>query len=140
MPVAIAPTMPPTQWMPNTSRLSSYPSAFLTLEQATKQTAPTTSPSTPEPIGPAQPAAGGTATRPAIAPDSRPGSDGLPCAPHSTNNQGKPAAAVATNVLIIASAVLPLASRLEPALNPNQPTHSRAAPISVIVSECGAIR
>jgi hypothetical protein len=28
---------------------------------------------------------------------------------------------------------------LEPALKPNQPTHSSEAPIMVIVSECGAI-
>ena len=33
----------------------------------------------------------------------------------------------------------PLASRLEPALKPNQPTHSSEAPIIVMVSECGGI-
>ena len=60
--------------------------------------------------------------------------------PHSTKSQERPAAAVATKVLIIASAVVPLASRFEPALKPNQPTHSSAAPIIVMVSECGAIR
>ena len=40
----------------------------------------------------------------------------------------------------MASAVVPLASRLEPALKPNQPTQSSEAPIMVMVSECGARR
>ena len=34
---------------------------------------------------------------------------------------------------------VPLASRFEPALKPNQPTHRSEAPIMVMVSECGAI-
>ncbi len=46
---------------------------------------------------------------------------------------------MATKVLTKASAVVPLASRLDPALKPNQPTHSSEAPIIVMVSECGAI-
>ena len=50
-----------------------------------------------------------------------------------------PAAAVATNELIMASAAPPLASRFEPALKPNQPTHSKEAPIMLMVSECGAM-
>ena len=84
------------------------------------------------------PAAGVTATRPATTPEARPSSDGLPFTAHSTNSQDRPAAAVATKVLIIASAAVPFASRLEPALKPNQPTQSSAAPIIVMVSECGA--
>jgi hypothetical protein len=40
--------------------------------------------------------------------------------------QNSPAAAVATMVLMKASAANLLASRLEPALKPNQPTHSSA--------------
>ena len=58
---------------------------------------------------------------------------------HSANIQDSAAAAVATKVLIMASAAPPLASRLEPALKPNQPTHSSEAPIMVMVSECGGI-
>jgi hypothetical protein len=42
-------------------------------------------------------------------------------------------------VLMKASAANLLASRLEPALKPNQPTHSSEAPIMVMVSECGGI-
>ena len=43
-------------------------------------------------------------------------------------------------VLTKASAVVPFASRFEPALKPNQPTQSSEAPIMVMVSECGAIK
>jgi hypothetical protein len=42
-------------------------------------------------------------------------------------------------VLMKASVVPPLASRLEPALKPNQPTHSSEAPIMVIGRLCGGI-
>src|SRR5438045_8257650 len=93
-----------------------------------------------EPMGPAKPEAGVTATRPATAPDTMPSSEGFPLAPHSTNSHDKAAAQVATKVLIMASAVVPLASRFEPALKPNQPTHSSDAPIIVMVRECGVRR
>ena len=65
--------------------------------------------------------------------------DGLPLAIHSPRIQDMVAAAVATRVLTKASAVTPLASRFEPALNPNQPTHNSEAPIMVMTSEWGAI-
>jgi hypothetical protein len=42
-------------------------------------------------------------------------------------------------VLSIATAASPLASSAEPALNPNQPTHSSPAPTMVSASECGGI-
>ena len=58
---------------------------------------------------------------------------------HSANIQDSAAAAVATNELIMASGAPPVASRLEPALKPNQPTHSSEAPIMVMTSECGGI-
>ena len=57
----------------------------------------------------------------------------------SVISQPNDAAAVATMVLTKATAVTPLASRLEPALKPNQPTHSSEAPIIVMVSECGGV-
>jgi len=95
-------------------------------------------PSTIAPIGPAKPEAGVTATRPATQPESAPSRDGLP-ARSTREHPGERRAAVATKELIIASAAPPLASRLEPALNPNQPTHSSEAPIMVITIEWGAI-
>src|SRR4029450_10252377 len=68
-----------------------------------------------------------------------PGTDGRLCTTCSIAAQASAAAAVATKVLMNATAVTPLASRLDPALKPNQPTHGKAAPINVIGSECGGI-
>src|SRR5262249_47476473 len=115
------------------------PSAFLIVVTKNRQTAPTMRPSTSAPIGPEKPAAGVTATRPAMQPDSAPSSEGLPLTIHSTNIHDSAAAAVATNELVMASAAPPFASRFDPALKPNQPTHSRAAPTIDSVSEWGGI-
>src|SRR5688500_9621362 len=96
-------------------------------------------PSTIAPNGPLLPAAGVTATRPAMMPEQKPSADGRCPAKRSATIQARPPAAVATKVLIIASAADPLASSAEPALNPNQPTQSRPVPTTVSVIECGAI-
>ena len=70
------------------------------------------------------PAAGVIATRPATAPDAAPSIDGLPLIIDSPIDHASTAQAVARKVLMKAStAVLP-ASSAEPALKPNQPTHS----------------
>src|SRR5262249_62049875 len=92
------------------------------------------------PVAAEQPAAGGGARRPATAPDSAPSTEGWPLMIHSANIHDSAAAAVATKELVMASAAPPEASRLDPALKPNQPTQSSEAPIMVMVSECGAIR
>ncbi len=91
------------------------------------------------PIGPTKPAPGVIATRPETAPDTAPSSEGLRLKAHSPNIQATAAAAVASRVLMKASAATSPASSAEPALKPNQPTHSSEAPIMVMVSECGAI-
>src|SRR5687768_18475865 len=91
------------------------------------------------PSGPELPAAGVTATRPAITPEQKPRAEGLWPAARSAIIQNSAAEAVATNVLIIASAADPFASSADPALKPNQPTHSRPVPTMVSVSECGGI-
>ena len=135
----MAPTMPPTQWMPNTSRLSSYLSSHLIAVQKNRQMTPATAPSMTAPSGPAKPAAGVTATRPATAPEHRPSSDIFHLNTNSTIIHATAAAAVATKVLIMASEAPPVASSAEPALNPNQPTHSSAAPTQVRVTLCGLI-
>ena len=72
--------------------------------QKNRQTAPARAPSIAAPIGPTKPAAGVTATRPATAPDTRPSSEAFHLKIHSTTIQDRPAAAVATKVLIMASA------------------------------------
>src|SRR5262245_41520253 len=89
--------------------------------------------------GPTQPQAGVTATRPATAPDAAPSRLGWPRNIHSPAIHDSAAAAVAIVVLRKASAVSPFASRFEPALKPNQPTHKRQAPMKVKVRLCGAI-
>src|SRR3982074_3592531 len=92
------------------------------------------------PHGREYPPAGVTATSPATAPDNAPSTEGWPLMIHSANIHDSAAAAVATKELVMARAAPPLASRLDPALKPNQPTHSSEAPIMDMVSECGASR
>src|SRR4051812_18826739 len=85
------------------------------------------------------PAAGVIATSPATAPEAPPRRDGLPETSRSAAIQARTPAAGATKVLIIAIAAPPVASKLEPALKPNQPTQSRPAPIRVETREWGGI-
>src|SRR5215470_7808037 len=74
------------------------------------------------------PEAGVIATSPATQPEIPPRTLGLPIIIHSANIQPSAAAAapkcVATNALVASGP----AARALPALNPNQPTHSRHAP------------
>src|SRR5688572_32711114 len=93
--------------------------------------APATAPITSAPIKPTKPQAGVIATSPATAPEAAPSADALPRASDSTSNQASTAVAVATMVLRNAIAAVPVASRFEPALKPNQPTQRRHAPIIV---------
>ena len=53
--------------------------------------------------------------------------------------QPRAAAAVAKCVLTKALVASGLAASALPALNPNQPTHSRHAPIKLSTSECGGM-
>src|SRR5690606_5263016 len=96
---------------------------------AHRQTKPATAPSTTEPKVPAKPAAGVMATRPATAPETKPSEEAWPRVIFSPIAQAMAAAAGAVIVLRKAWAASPLAPRAEPALKPNQPTHSRQAPI-----------
>ena len=78
------------------------------------------------------------ATRPATAPEMTPSTLGLPLATHSTNIQASAAAAVAMWVAANAMPARPSAASAEPALKPNQPTHSSEAPITLSTRLCGA--
>src|SRR5690349_7717544 len=100
---------------------------------------PAAKPITIEPIGPTKPHAGVITTSPAIAPDTAPSIDGLPLSVHSTKVHATVAAHVASSVVTKASAAAPFASRFEPTLNPNQPTHNSEPPTIVNVRLCGAI-
>ena len=79
------------------------------------------------------------ATRPATAPEIAPSALGLPLRIHSAAPHPSAAAAaakcVATKALV---ARLPALSAL-PALKPNQPTHSRQAPMKLSTTLCGGI-
>src|SRR5215210_1962787 len=123
-PVSSAPRIPPTPCTPNTSSASSAPSIRFSPDTPHRHTTPAARPITRAPIGPTKPHAGVIATSPAIAPDAAPSIEGLPLLIHSPKVHDITAAAVATMVLTYAIAAVPAASRLEPTLNPNQPTHS----------------
>src|SRR3954452_9447077 len=77
------------------------------------------------------------ATSPATAPEIPPSTLGLPLGNHSAASQPRVAAAapkwVATNALVAS----PDAPSALPALKPNQPTHSRQAPIKLSTRQCG---
>src|SRR5215472_7330714 len=83
------------------------------------------------PSGPTKPEAGVMATRPATAPEQMPTTVGLPFNIHSTIIQVKPAVAVAVWVTSMAMPACKPALTADPALKPNQPTHSKEAPIMV---------
>src|SRR5271165_141927 len=95
-----------------------------------KQITPAATPMMIEPPGSTKPEAGVMATSPATAPETIPSTEGLPLAIHSANIQPRAAAAVAICVTDMAMPARPLAATAEPALKPNQPTHSKEAPIT----------
>src|SRR5277367_4938688 len=88
------------------------------------------------PTGPTKPEAGVIATRPATAPEQMPTSVALPFSAHSTSIQVKPATPVAICVTSMAMPACTPAETAEPALKPNQPTHSREAPMNVSTMLC----
>src|SRR3984893_19269574 len=92
---------------------------------------PTATPLTRAPAGPTKPDAGVMATRPATAPEQMPMTVGLPRCDHSTNIQVSAATAVAIWVTVMAIPACIPAEPAEPALKPNQPTHSSEAPMKV---------
>src|SRR5512139_73532 len=83
-------------------------------------------------IGPTNPDPGVMATSPATAPLAAPRVVGLPRWVHSTTSQERAAAAEAIWVTTKALAARPFAARALPALKPNHPNHSKAAPVMVM--------
>ena len=92
---------------------------------------PAATPIASAPTGPTKPEAGVMATRPATAPEQMPTTVGLPRSTHSTNIQVNAAIAVAIWVTVMAMPACMSAVTAEPALKPNQPTHSSDAPMKV---------
>src|SRR5437763_718910 len=91
------------------------------------------------PVGLTKPDAGVMATRPATAPEIMPRTDGFLATIHSINIQPSDAAAVAIWVAAMAMPALTFEVTAEPALKPNQPTHSSDAPIRLNTRLCGAM-
>src|SRR5882672_3729268 len=91
------------------------------------------------PVGLTKPDAGVIATRPATAPEIIPSTDGFLATSHSENIQLSEAAAVAICVAAAAMPAFTFAVTADPALKPNQPTHSRDAPITLRARLCGAM-
>src|SRR6202789_4028789 len=82
-------------------------------------------------IGVTNPEAGVIATSPATAPEIAPSAEGLPCRIHSAALQLRAAAAAPKCVATKAEVANVPADSADPALNPNQPTQSRHAPIKL---------
>src|ERR1700688_5160905 len=90
-------------------------------------------------IGATNPAAGVMATSPATAPEIAPRALARPFLIHSAMLQLIAAAAVAKSVATNAVGANELASSALPALKPNQPTHSRQAPMKRKTRKCGGM-
>src|SRR5215471_13053255 len=100
---------------------------------------PAAKPMTIDDSGVTKPEAGVMATSPATAPEAAPSIVGLPVLIHSAIIQPRAATDAAVCVAMNALDANPLAPSAEPALNPNQPTHSIAAPTTANGRLCGAI-
>src|SRR3954447_5225593 len=79
------------------------------------------------------------ATRPATTPDAAPSEVACPSRIFSVSSQPSDAAPVATIVLTQTTEAALLAASAEPALKPNQPNHSRPAPVITRVRLCSRI-
>src|SRR3954470_5608075 len=106
----------------------------LTTVAAKKQTTPPSAPMIKADIGVTKPLAGVITTRPATAPEIAPSTVGFPVLSHSANIQPSVAAAAAKCVATKALAAPAPAPKALPALKPNQPTHKRAAPITLMTT------
>src|SRR5262245_47865551 len=90
-------------------------------------------------MGLTNPAAGVIATNPATAPEIAPRALALPFLNHSAALHPNAAAAAPKCVATNAFEANPSAANALPALNPNQPTQSRHAPIKLSTRLCGGI-
>src|SRR5258706_11918073 len=105
----------------------------------TKQTTPAARPIASAGIGPTNPEAGVIATNPATAPEMPPRTLGCPLRIHSAPAHPSAAAAAAKCVATKALVASEFAANALPALNPNQPTHNRQAPMKLRTTLCGGM-
>src|SRR5882757_6555812 len=126
-PINSTPTTPPTKCTPTTSSESSNPNRNFS-PIANEQTIPASRHTITAPRVFTVPQDGVMATRPATTPEAAPNVVGLPSRICSTVSQPSIPRQPATSVLRKIAAAVPLAAIAEPALNPNQPNHSRPTP------------
>src|SRR4030042_2296569 len=127
-PVAIDPQSPPIPWHAKTSSVSSILD-LPALQLATRvEIPPAAKPMSKADVTLTYPAAGVIATNPTTAPIETPTAEGLPLTIQSMIIQLTAAAAAAKFVVTSADTAKSFAASALPALNPNQPNHSRAAP------------
>src|SRR6185436_11024603 len=88
-------------------------------------------------IGPMNPAAGVTATRPTTIAVAQPTAVGLPVRATSRSVHTTSVAAGASIVVVKARPAMPFAATALPALKPNQPNHSTPAPSRTNGMLCG---
>src|SRR5580658_8666626 len=138
-PVRIAPMVPPAPCTPNASSVSSYRNLLFTVVTIKKHTIPATNPISMAGKGLTNPEAGVMATNPATAPEIPPNTLGFPLCIHSISSQPTTAAAVAKCVATNALVANEDAASALPALNPNQPTQSKHAPMTLSTRLCGFI-
>src|SRR5215207_7250220 len=136
-PVSSAPTVPPTPCAATTSSESSSDdlARHCSVSQLGTAAMP---PRAIALIGPMNPAAGVTATRPTTMAVAAPTAVGLPDLNPSRKVHTNSVAAGASIVVTNASPAMPLADSALPALKPNQPNQSRPAPSSVNGTLCGS--
>src|SRR5262249_25640208 len=89
--------------------------------------------------GPTNPAAGVMATSPATAPEIAPKALARPFLTHSAKLQLTAAAAAPKCVATNALEASPFEASALPALKPNQPTHSKQAPVKLNTRLCGGM-
>ena len=103
------------------------------------QSAPAITPIISAPLALTAAHAGVIATRPATTPDAAPRLVACPSRIFSTSSHDRTAAVVAPIVLRSANPAVPFDPTADPALNPNQPNHNRAAPSITKGKLCGRI-
>src|SRR5690606_20526373 len=135
-PVSIMPTIPPTPWLGNTSRVSSTRDRVrhsTTSRLITEATTPMIS----EWLTVTKPAAGVMATNPTTTPIQTPMAVGF--LPRAASKKIHANAAAPDAVLVVASAeaAKPFAPNADPALKPNHPNQSNPVPSMTYVIRAG---
>src|SRR6202000_37402 len=135
-PTSNVPVRPPIMCTPTTSSESSKPSLNFS-PTASAHTTPAIAPMASAPSTLTDEQDGVIATSPATMPEAAPKVVGFPSRMRSVSSQASIAVAVAIVVVMNVEPAEPLELVADPALNPNQPNHSKPAPSITYVTFCG---